>query len=98
MGDAHRSAPADLTDLVGEDPTAWNFFQLVRCIEARYADRPRIGDADRPSEELLRFGQRPQQMKCNLSAIVKQLAGVGELENSAQVSVLVVGGCFIHFF
>lgn len=60
MADAHRSSPATVDELVGDQPKEWNFFQLVRAIEARFPEHTRFGDSVRPTEELIRFGQRPK--------------------------------------
>lgn len=50
------------TDLIAgfaANPTAFDFFRAVRLVEARHADRPRIGESVDPREDPVRFGQRP---------------------------------------
>jgi type VI secretion system protein ImpH len=40
-----------------DEPYAHDFYQTVRRIECLHADKPRIGQAVRPADEPLRFGQ-----------------------------------------
>lgn len=40
-------------------PAAFDFYAALRQLECAFADRPRIGQASRPAEEALRFGQQP---------------------------------------
>ncbi|HEU4617134.1 MAG TPA: type VI secretion system baseplate subunit TssG, partial [Gammaproteobacteria bacterium] len=42
-----------------EEPHRFGFFAALRRLECLYADRPRIGEAARPADEALRFGQEP---------------------------------------
>lgn len=39
--------------------SAWDFFQLVRRIEAAHLEEPRIGESKVPADDYLRFGQEP---------------------------------------
>jgi type VI secretion system protein ImpH len=43
-------------------PYAFDFFQALRRLECAYRERPRIGEALRPSEEPVRFAQAPTLM------------------------------------
>ena len=40
-------------------PYAFDFYQALRRIECAYPDRPRIGEARRPQDDPIRFGQDP---------------------------------------
>lgn len=54
--------PADLAALVAEaaaDPTAWDFFALVRAIEHRSGASPRIGTALNPADEAVDLAHEP---------------------------------------
>jgi len=53
---------AQLVDLLGRAPQQFDFFQVLRRMEALHrdrADRPRFGAAPRPAEEPIRLGQEP---------------------------------------
>lgn len=61
MADPQRSAP-DPVALLGQlarEPHAFDFFQALRRLEATHPDKPRIGEAKRPSDEPIRLGQEP---------------------------------------
>lgn len=61
MASAHRPSSDHLTFLAaaGEAPQRWEPFALLRGIEARAPDRPRIGCARMPSEDLVEIAQDP---------------------------------------
>ena len=42
-----------------DDAPRWNFFALLRAIQALSPDKPRIGDANSPKKESFRLGQFP---------------------------------------
>jgi type VI secretion system protein ImpH len=42
-----------------EDPHGFGLFAALRQLECLYADKPRIGEAAKPSDEPLRLGQQP---------------------------------------
>jgi type VI secretion system protein ImpH len=55
-----RQAALDgLLDLARRQPHAFGFLQLLRRVQHLASDRPRLGDADRPTGEALRLGQAP---------------------------------------
>jgi type VI secretion system protein ImpH len=56
-----RSTPDPLAFLraIGEAPFAHGFFQTLRCIEALYPGKPRLGSAPGVAEEPVRLGQQP---------------------------------------
>jgi type VI secretion system protein ImpH len=61
MADEERTASSALTLYreFAERPWAYDFFQAVRRLECAHRDRPRIGHAQRPIDEPVRFGQEP---------------------------------------
>lgn len=48
-----------LEDLA-RDPHNVHFFHALRLVEAQFPDRPRLGEARRPSEDAMRFGQEAE--------------------------------------
>ncbi|WP_457663931.1 type VI secretion system baseplate subunit TssG [Sinorhizobium medicae] len=44
---------------VAAEPHAYEFFQLMRRIDAICSDRPRLGESSRPSLDRVRIGQQP---------------------------------------
>lgn len=61
MADEHGPPPGDLTWLarLAADPTAFGFHAALRRFDASFPGRPRLGEAERPSEEPVRVGQVP---------------------------------------
>lgn len=57
MAGQDRSATHDLIERLRQEPYAFDFFQAVRRLEAADPSRPRVGKADRTSEDPIRFGQ-----------------------------------------
>jgi type VI secretion system protein ImpH len=53
------SASDDLLERLQADPTAFAFYQAMRRLEARFADRPRFGRSARPSQDPIRLAQEP---------------------------------------
>ncbi len=51
---------AELLAEVGRRPWAFGFLALLRRINARHPELPRLGSARRPSDEPLRLGQAPE--------------------------------------
>ncbi len=49
----------ELLDSVRELPYRHSFYSIVRTLVACHRDRPRIGYARRPADEVVRFGQEP---------------------------------------
>lgn len=47
-------------DRLSETPETHNLFHVFRVIEAAYPDAPRIGDARRPKDDPVRFGQEAE--------------------------------------
>jgi type VI secretion system protein ImpH len=52
-----RPLPLDFEAALRQSPEALDFFQALRRLECRHRDRPRLGEALRPSDEPLRLGQ-----------------------------------------
>jgi type VI secretion system protein ImpH len=50
-----------LADL-GEKPHEFGFYAVLRALECMHPDKPRLGEAARPVEEAVRFGQVPTQV------------------------------------
>lgn len=61
MASAQRTASDRLSWLVGVEqrPEAFDFFQVLRRLDGLHADKPRLGDARRPSDEPVRLAQQP---------------------------------------
>ena len=61
MATGNRSGKDSLTHLerLTEAPEKFHFFHAFRVLEAAYPDSARIGEARRPREEQIRFGQEP---------------------------------------
>lgn len=59
MGAAMRKSadPLIYFHLLAEKPYNFDFFQVLRCIEALFPEKPRLGQALRPADEPLRLGQ-----------------------------------------
>ena len=64
-GPGPGAAPAPAIPRVRRDPLAeaaaaphrFDFFHLMRLVEAQHADKPRLGTARRPMDEPVRLGQ-----------------------------------------
>ena len=56
--DAEMSRPHPLAALADE-PWRHDFYQALRNLETHYADKPRLGTARKPADEMLRLGQTP---------------------------------------
>jgi type VI secretion system protein ImpH len=52
-------AASDLLQRLAAEPWSWSFYQAMRRLEARFADRPRFGQSGRPAQDAIRFGQEP---------------------------------------
>ncbi|MEP1961404.1 type VI secretion system baseplate subunit TssG [Tateyamaria sp.] len=59
METGNRSGADSLTHLerLAKDPEKHHFFHAFRVLEAAYPDKARIGEARRPREDMVRFGQ-----------------------------------------
>lgn len=51
--------PVALLQRLEQRPAAFDFYGALRQIECAFVDKPRIGQAARPADEALRFGQQP---------------------------------------
>ncbi|RSC25188.1 type VI secretion system baseplate subunit TssG [Pseudomonas putida] len=51
--------PLALLQRLAQKPASFDFYAALRQLECAFADRPRIGQASRPADEPLRFGQQP---------------------------------------
>jgi type VI secretion system protein ImpH len=51
--------PVDLLRRLESEPAAFDFYAALRLLECAYPELPRIGQAPRPRDEALRFGQQP---------------------------------------
>jgi type VI secretion system protein ImpH len=58
MADQNRMAPHSLTEAFPQ-PQEADFFQFLRWVECRYAEKPRLGTALSVADEPLRLGQDP---------------------------------------
>lgn len=96
MADANGHAPSgvnpetedDPIRLLAEAPERFDFFQAVRLIEARFADRPALGEGRRARAEPVRLGQPP-----HLTFPPAQIAGFepGGSGRPAHLSTYVMG-------
>ncbi|MEP5630833.1 MAG: type VI secretion system baseplate subunit TssG [Tateyamaria sp.] len=59
METGNRSGADSLTHLerLAKDPEKHHFFHALRVLEAAYPEKARIGEARRPREDMVRFGQ-----------------------------------------
>ena len=51
--------PVELLDRLEGAPAAFDFYAALRQLECAYPQLPRIGEAGRPRDEAVRFGQQP---------------------------------------
>lgn len=51
--------PVALLQRLEQRPGAFDFYAALRQIECAFKDKPRIGQAARPADEAVRFGQQP---------------------------------------
>ena len=89
MAGEHRQTPTDLKWLgrLAAAPHRYGFFTVLRRLEALFRDRPRIGYAARPRDEVVRVAQQP-----NLGFAPSTLAAFEPREGR------VVGRLFTNFF
>src|SRR5690349_15785273 len=59
MADTNGHTPDSLIDELTKRPYAFDFFRAVRLLECRRPDLPRVGFSLSPSEDPVRFHQRP---------------------------------------
>jgi type VI secretion system protein ImpH len=59
MMDAPSAKLTALLDRVAQAPHAFDFFYLLRQIDAASPERPRLGTSARPDRDMLRIGQSP---------------------------------------
>ncbi len=59
MADTHGHSPDPLMDELVKRPFAFDFFRLVRLLECRRKDLPRVGFSFSPAEDAVRFWQNP---------------------------------------
>src|SRR5581483_8451511 len=59
MADSNGNSPHPLIDELIKRPYAFDFFLAVRLIESRRPDLPRVGFSFGPSEDPVRFWQKP---------------------------------------
>jgi len=55
--DRYADRRLSLLDAVRQQPWAFDFYQVLRRIEALHPDTPRLGEARRPADEPVRLGQ-----------------------------------------
>ncbi|MBK9136407.1 MAG: type VI secretion system baseplate subunit TssG [Betaproteobacteria bacterium] len=55
-----QAALAELLAAVEADPSAFDFFALMRRIDCLRREQPRTGEAQRPRQEAIRLGQAPE--------------------------------------
>ena len=59
MAGTGRQTPDTLIADLEKDPFAYDFFQAVRLLQSRFADKPRIGCSLSPTQDPVRFAQSP---------------------------------------
>jgi type VI secretion system protein ImpH len=59
MADTHGNTPDPLIDALKKNPYGFDFFRAVRLLECRRPDLPRVGFSLSPSEDPVRFSQKP---------------------------------------
>lgn len=59
MAGTTGNPPASLIDELAADPTAFDFFQAVRRLQAAHAGEPRIGYSMSPTQDPVRFAHSP---------------------------------------
>lgn len=79
MAADHRGSARHLTlfQALAENPHGFDFYRALREIECAYPDKPRIGEARRPQDEPVRFGQDPSLAfaPATLAAFVREQDG-----------------------
>lgn len=62
MARGNGAGPDNLTHIarLGRSPEKYHIFQALRIIEAAYKDSPALGEARRPREDKVRFGQEAE--------------------------------------
>ena len=60
MADTPGSTPHALMAALTAEPWRFEFFQALRLIECRFADRPRLGESTRAGDDPVRLGQAPE--------------------------------------
>lgn len=59
MANPDRPVPDPLIEEIAKNFFAFDFFRAVRLLECRHPELPRIGHSFSPSQDPVRFGQRP---------------------------------------
>jgi type VI secretion system protein ImpH len=59
MAGTSGQTPDSLIDQLGKNPYEFDFFQAVRLLQSRFANRPRIGCSNSPAQDPVRFAQSP---------------------------------------
>ena len=59
MAGTSGQTPDSLIRDIADNPYAYDFFQAVRLLQSRFADRPRIGSSISPAQDPIRFAQSP---------------------------------------
>jgi len=59
MADANGNTPDPLIEQLAKKPYAFDFFRAVRLLECRHPELPRVGYSVSPSEDAVRFWQKP---------------------------------------
>lgn len=79
--DDRARAHAELLAKVADAPYTFDFYQLLRRLESLQANRPRFGEALRPSEESVRLAQEPSLSfaPSNVSALDYNHDGIGRI-------------------
>lgn len=52
-------SPVTLEEALCREPYRFDLFQALRRLECEHADRPRLGESSRPTEDAVRLGQEP---------------------------------------
>lgn len=59
MANPDRPVPDSLIEEIAKNFFAYDFFRAVRLLECRHPELPRIGHSFSPSQDPIRFGQKP---------------------------------------
>jgi type VI secretion system protein ImpH len=60
MADTDRTATHDLIERLAREPYRFDFFEALRLIECRQAEKPRLGKSVKASDDPIRLAQQPE--------------------------------------
>ena len=59
MAGPNRTLSDPIIEALAKNPFAFDFYRAVRLLEARHPELPRVGHSASPSQDPVRFGQKP---------------------------------------